>query len=160
MKGLVLMVLMALFTTTQALSAKDLFEAQTFALFNPNHVSIEVKNSSISYLQDKVIANGDLVLKIHTDRSVIIRDLEETLRKKYVNYEFPKNLTSADTENKTANRILSNGIAEYIIRATLGSRMTKGGEVLRPGSSVTGVRDKITGEYYLQIFGENIYVKE
>jgi hypothetical protein len=156
---LLVMCLSAVPTLANAITALALFELQTYSIFDPDHVSIELGNGQLKFDGPNVTATGDLKLTIKTDRQQIIQYLEKRLREDYVNYTFPKGMSGSDSEERTANQILSNGIAEYIIRATLGSSIAKDGTVIRTNSKVMAEKDKESGQYFLSIFGEKKYVE-
>lgn len=152
------MVMTLVASATNALTAVQMFEAQTFALFDKDHISLEVNNESINHNGPNAVASGNLIIKIRTDRQEILSSLEDRLRTKFVNYKFPEGMNSTHNEQELADKILSNGIAEYILRATLGSNITRGVTIYRPDTLVKAIKDPENGEYYLAIFGEKIYV--
>lgn len=146
-----------------ALTAKDVFEAQTYAMFDRKDVSIKVKNGSLVQHGSVQVAQGDVLVRINTERDDILQSLGNKLQADFVNYQFPEGMLGngeTQKDRNTAETILSNGVAEFILEASFGSDIKKGLIINRPNSKVEVLTEEGTGRNYLLIFGEKIYVDQ
>lgn len=141
-------------------SVEDVFRKQTFSLFSEEHISLVVSNGT--FFRDGVgyFYEADLVIKVLVDRPLLIDGVSHNLLDEFVSYRFPVGSMPADataSDEKQAREILSRGVADGIVRATLGSNDSQGDEVARPGSKVYVFRDD-AGRFYLNILGAKVYV--
>jgi hypothetical protein len=157
---LILMVLSLTSSLAFSFSVESVFRDQTYALFDPEMVSVKVLGGSLGKIDDGYVANADLEITINASREELLASTSNILRTRYVNYKFPEGINNTKKDRHLADNILSSGIAEFILMSTFGSEIKKGKVIYRPKSQLKLSEETDTGRIYLVIFGERIYVSE
>lgn len=155
------MFLTLLSASANAFSAKDVFELQTYSIFDRDHVVVKVMNEKIDHANGQSVARGDLSIKILATREVLLEGVSNKLQNEYVNYQFPVGvLGKGETKHDRdlAEKMLSDNVAEYILHASLGESIKPGLIISRPNSQLNILKDEASSRSYLMIFGERVYV--
>lgn len=156
----VLMVLSLTASLASAFTVESAFRDQTYALFDPEMVSVKVSGGRLGKIANGYVVNADLEITINSSREELLVSTSNILRTRYVNYKFPEGINNTKKDRDLADNILSSGIAEFILMSTFGSEIEKGKVIYRPKSQLRLIEEADTGRMYLVIFGERIYVSE
>lgn len=160
MRALFLSLLLVTSNAMSDPSINGVFEAQTYSLFKRNHVSVVVTNGNVIRGHDgSLVYEADVQLTLLSDRPAIVDGITENIVTNFVTYKFPSgSFPSNYTENdkRQAREIISRGVADGIVMATLGSSNTRGSIVSRPRSKVTLFSEN--GRYFLNVLGSRVYV--
>jgi hypothetical protein len=142
-------------------SVNDVFEAHTFQVFGRDDVELNLHGDGriepVGEARWKVIA--DISLLVKRERSQIVDSIADHLLSRS-GLTFPVNRIEGanESEREEAREIMAKGVADGVVRATLGSDVVVGKVVVRPGSEVILRRD--SRGFFINSLGERIYVSE